>query len=104
MMYFLLIITIFIFGFGICLQSIMFPQINFSLKHFFKIIKISFWTLLANFFLLDTLNSELDCTENCSNSAAVLISYLILMILAFLLPVLMINLLIATLRYKYIEN
>ncbi len=77
----------------------MFPQINFSLKHFFKIIKISFWTLLAEFFLLDTLNSELDCTDNCtSNSAAVLISYLILMILAFLLPVLMINLLIATLR------
>ncbi len=75
----------------------MFPQKQFTLKEFLKLIKISFWVLLSNFFLLDTLNRELDCVDSCNNEAAVVISYLILMIFAILLPVLFINLLIATL-------
>jgi hypothetical protein len=75
----------------------MFPQKQFTLKEFLKLIKISFWVLLSNFFLLDTLNRELDCVDSCNNEAAVVISYLILMIFAILLPVLFINLLIIVL-------
>lgn len=86
-------------GFGISFKSLLFPQQELNFKEVFKIFKISFWVIIGDVSLLELLNSELDCDENCSNNrAAIVVSYFVLVLYVILLPVLIINLLIATLR------
>ena len=105
--FFISIIAVFFFAFGITTQATMYPNNNaFSYELVKSIINKAYWPIYGEMKIFDEFNNE-NCDqteEGCPDIFGVEFSYFALMAYMMIANVLLVNLLIAMFRFKFFSG
>ncbi|CAF0758789.1 unnamed protein product [Brachionus calyciflorus] len=103
LLFFLIIIIIFVFSFGITTQATMYPGNTFDINLIKTMINKAYWPIYGDMKILDELNDDEAClaTSSCPDSAGKYYSFGALMVYMVVANVLLINLLIAMFSSTY---
>ena len=94
--------TVFLFTFGIFLQSNLHYDKNNNLSWYqllSEFVKNAFWPIFGEFEIFKSFNCSSDSFYECTNKAGSVSSYILLMVYMILANILLINLLIALFKY-----
>lgn len=96
---FSLILLIFLIGFGVALQALLQPRENFTFSLFLEILDIAYWPLYGEIKILDDLKEKISIFHGLPVLRYVS-SYFILIIYVALVSILLMNILIAIVKYN----
>ena len=96
--YFFVVVTNFVFAFGVAVHAINFPEEEFTLKAFIKIFDIAYWPIYGEIKVLELLDECID-SDSCETTSYI-VSFLIIMFYMAISSILLINILIAIFRFE----
>jgi hypothetical protein len=108
LVFFLSLLAVFVFAFGITTQATLYPGNKFDLELFKNLISKAYWPIYGEMKILDEINDKEACTRygTCPEPSGVAFSYILLMIYMVTVNVLLLNLLIAMFSstFQKVEN